>query len=151
MATKIMSAMLHPTGATRTDGTPCEWAWTEASEEDFGREWNGNVEGYVENAADNAEDINRAWTGDIHNLPGRAVVLVNADGQPYQIFWAESTVRKLFDDSGMTQQQLSDKSGINIRQIQHLLAGDRLIENTTLVNAVKLADALGVDDLRELL
>ena len=53
--------------------------------------------------------------------------------------------------SGMTQQQLADSAGINIRMVQHLECGDRLIENTTLKTAIALADALEIEDLRELI
>jgi len=53
--------------------------------------------------------------------------------------------------AGLTQQQLADKACINIRMVQHLERGDRLIENTTLKTAIALADALKIKDLRELL
>lgn len=43
---------------------------------------------------------------------------------------------------GMTQQDLADKSGINIRQIQKYESGECDIGNMTLKNAVSLARAL---------
>ena len=48
-------------------------------------------------------------------------------------------------NSGMTQKQLADASGVNIRQIQRIENGEGDMSNVTLGNAVKLADALGVD------
>ena len=50
----------------------------------------------------------------------------------------------------MTQKQLADGSGVNIRQIQRVENGDSDMSNITLGNAIKLADALGVD-VKELL
>ncbi len=57
-----------------------------------------------------------------------------------------STLRK---SRGMTQKELADKSGVNIRQIQKYEHGDLDVNNMTLVNAQHLAEALGVtaDDL----
>ena len=57
-----------------------------------------------------------------------------------------STLRK---SRGMTQKELADKSGVNIRQIQKYEHGDLDVNNMTLVNAQRLAEALGVtsDDL----
>lgn len=46
---------------------------------------------------------------------------------------------------GMTQKELADKSGINIRQIQKYESGEYNAENMTLKNAVALADALGCE------
>ena len=50
---------------------------------------------------------------------------------------------------GMTQQELANMSGINIRQIQRFELETSKIENITLINAKRLADALGIqiDDL----
>lgn len=52
---------------------------------------------------------------------------------------------------GMTQRQLADAAGMNIRQVQKLESGETLVENTTVKNALAIAAALGVSDLRELL
>lgn len=46
---------------------------------------------------------------------------------------------------GMTQKELSEKSGINIRQIQKYESGEYDIRNMTLKNAVALADVLQID------
>ena len=47
--------------------------------------------------------------------------------------------------TGLTQQALADKSGLNIRQIQKIEKGEIAIENITLKNALSLAEALGVE------
>ena len=46
--------------------------------------------------------------------------------------------------AGMTQQQLSDASGVNIRQIQRVENGESRAENLTAKNLLALADALNV-------
>lgn len=46
--------------------------------------------------------------------------------------------------AGFTQQELADRSGINVRQIQRIENGEAQIGNITLVNAIKLADSLGI-------
>lgn len=43
---------------------------------------------------------------------------------------------------GMTQRELAEKSGVNIRQIQKYESGEYDIGNMTLKNALALADAL---------
>lgn len=56
-----------------------------------------------------------------------------------------SKLKKLRTAKNMTQKQLADGSGVNIRQIQRVENGDSDMSNITLGNAIKLADALGVD------
>lgn len=51
---------------------------------------------------------------------------------------------------GMTQQQLADASGVNIRQIQRVELGSSDAGNLTARNLFAIADALGVDP-RELI
>lgn len=46
---------------------------------------------------------------------------------------------------GMTQKQLSETSGVNIRQIQRVENGESEAENLTAKNLLAIADALGVD------
>lgn len=46
---------------------------------------------------------------------------------------------------GMTQAELSQKSGINIRQLRRFETGEAKIDNISAANLVALADALGVD------
>ena len=61
-----------------------------------------------------------------------------------------SKLKKLRTAKNMTQKQLADGSGVNIRQIQRVENGDSDMSNITLGNAIKLADALVVD-VKELL
>lgn len=53
-------------------------------------------------------------------------------------------IKELRLQRGYTQAQLADKVGINISQVQKLEAGTQKIENTTLKNALAIANALGV-------
>lgn len=61
-----------------------------------------------------------------------------------------SKLKKLRKAAKLTQNQLADLAGVNARQIQRVESGDSDMANVTLGNAVKLADALGVD-VKELL
>ena len=56
-----------------------------------------------------------------------------------------SKLKKLRIAKNMTQKQLAAGSGVNIRQIQRVENGDSDMSNITLGNAIKMADALGVD------
>lgn len=47
--------------------------------------------------------------------------------------------------SGMTQRQLSNASGVNIRQIQRVENGESDIDNISAKNLLALADALGIE------
>lgn len=49
-----------------------------------------------------------------------------------------------------TQQELANKTGINIRQIQKYESGEYDLGNITLRNACKLQEVLYIDDLRKL-
>ena len=89
----IYSAILESTGTTDMAGNNCEWAWTERGEEEYGREWDGNVAGYVGNLdwdGDEYEivDGEGCWAGSIHNLPEGAIVVAH-NGEPCSIYWAE--------------------------------------------------------------
>ena len=85
----IFSAPLHPTLTTDMDGNYCEWAWTESSEEEYGREWDGNVAGYVANLElDDGYEVIDEYDGTIHNLPEGAIV-VAYNGEPCEMYWAE--------------------------------------------------------------
>lgn len=46
---------------------------------------------------------------------------------------------------GLTQRQLSELSGVNIRQIQRVESGVSQAGNLTAKNLIAIADALGVD------
>ena len=50
--------------------------------------------------------------------------------------------------AGMTQQQLSRKTGLTITYLSKLETGDRTINNVRLSSAIKIADALGITDVR---
>lgn len=52
--------------------------------------------------------------------------------------------------AGLTQKELAEKAGINIRLVQKYESGEYDAENMTLKSAIALADALGCD-VRELL
>lgn len=90
----IYSAILHATGTTDTEGNNCEWAWTERGEEEYGREWDGNVAGYVENLDARGDDYELIpadacpYDGSIHNLPEGAIIVIR-NGVPCSIYWAE--------------------------------------------------------------
>ena len=47
--------------------------------------------------------------------------------------------------AGLTQKQLAEASGVNIRQIQRIENGEAKPENITLKNAVAIADVLHID------
>ncbi len=61
----------------------------------------------------------------------------------------ENKIKQLRTAAGMTQRELAEKAGVNIRQIQKYEVDQPEIGNVSLRIAVALADALGVDDLRE--
>ena len=52
--------------------------------------------------------------------------------------------------AGLTQKQLAERSGVNIRQIQRVELGESEAGNLTAKNLLAIADALGVE-LRRLL
>lgn len=58
-------------------------------------------------------------------------------------------IKQLRTTAGMTQRELAEKAGVNIRQIQKYEVDQPEIGNVSLRIAVALADALGVKDLRE--
>lgn len=47
--------------------------------------------------------------------------------------------------AGLTQRQLADAAGVNIRLVQKVEGGDAKAENLTAKNLLALADALGMD------
>ena len=51
---------------------------------------------------------------------------------------------ELRKSAGLTQRQLAEASGVNIRQIQKIEAGEIQIGNITLQNAARLASVLGI-------
>ncbi|WP_303870466.1 helix-turn-helix domain-containing protein [Acetobacterium wieringae] len=61
----------------------------------------------------------------------------------------ENKIKELRIAAGMTQRELAEKAGVNIRQIQKYEVDQPEIGNVSLRIAVALADGLGVYDLRE--
>lgn len=51
-------------------------------------------------------------------------------------------LREIRKAKGFTQQELANKAGVNIRQIQKLEAGETLVARMTVKNALALAKAL---------
>lgn len=84
----IMTATLHPTNTTTIDGTPCEYDWTESNECEYGVEWEGNIEAYLDNILEEPFKVMETYPT-IHNEPAGAIVVGNEDGMPTAIFWAE--------------------------------------------------------------
>lgn len=54
------------------------------------------------------------------------------------------TLRELRKRAGLSQKELAEKSGVYVRQIRRVELGNSQIENVTLINAKRLADALGI-------
>lgn len=55
------------------------------------------------------------------------------------------TTKSARQSAGLTQQQLADQTGINIRQIQKVEAGDIKLSNLTAANYLRLCRALDLD------
>ena len=86
---KIMYAMLNTNGATDADGNDTEYQLGEINEAEYGREWNGDVAGYVANLdLEDGFEIVEAGSITIHNKPEGAI-LITSEGKPSEIFWAE--------------------------------------------------------------
>lgn len=86
---KIMYAMLNAAGATDAAGNDAEYQFCETSEAECGREWDGDVLGYVANLdLEDGFEIVEAGSITINNKPEGAI-LVAFEGKPSEIFWAE--------------------------------------------------------------
>lgn len=90
---KIYFAQLQPTGTTDMDGNICEWQWAEKSKAEYGAEWNGDVQGYVENLIENVNGdeghkVLSLGNTTVHNFPVGALILLH-DGVPGEIYWAD--------------------------------------------------------------
>lgn len=59
-------------------------------------------------------------------------------------------IREARKNMGMTQQQLSEKMGVNVRWIQKLESGEINMQNITFLNAIKLISALTPFDDEEI-
>lgn len=55
------------------------------------------------------------------------------------------SLKELRKSKGMSQEELSTASGVNKMQISRIERGDTDIKNMTLINAIRISDALGVD------
>ena len=55
-----------------------------------------------------------------------------------------SIIKKIRTSYGMTQQQLADRTGINLRQIQKIESGEIKIENISAKNFMALAEAMKI-------
>ena len=55
------------------------------------------------------------------------------------------TVKEALAKAGISQSELSRRSGVNLRQVQKLVAGEILLSNMTAKNALSIADALSID------
>lgn len=60
------------------------------------------------------------------------------------------TVKEALTAAGISQTELARRSGINLRQIQKIVAGEYKAGNVTAKNLICIADILGVDP-RELI
>lgn len=60
------------------------------------------------------------------------------------------TVKEAIQAAGISQSELSRRSGINLRQIQKIVSGEYKAGNVTAKNLICIADILGVDP-RELI
>ena len=49
------------------------------------------------------------------------------------------------EDKGLTQAELAERSGINVRMIQHYEQGTKDINKASVITVLQLAEALGVD------
>ena len=61
-----------------------------------------------------------------------------------KLIFASNLIR-LRTAAGMTQAELAETSGVNIRQIQRVELGEAETGNLTARNLIAIADALGVD------
>lgn len=57
----------------------------------------------------------------------------------------KSRLKYTREDAGLTQKQLAEKSGVDIRLIQHYEQGSKDINNAKCITVLKLATALECD------
>ena len=109
--------------------------------ENMGDTWMARTEAYdlMTRGQKDAFDAHVSVAAEVHPIPAQVS--------------AEKTVSKLATlriKVGMSQGDLAKATGINKQMISRIERGERLMKNTTLETCVKLADALGVTDLRDL-
>lgn len=51
-------------------------------------------------------------------------------------------IKEMRKERGLTQKQLAEQIGVNVRWVQKLEAGETKLENITFLNAIKLIRAL---------
>jgi len=142
---KIMYAMLRATGTTDQSGSPCEWDWIESSEVEFGREWNGDVSGYVGNLdLPDGVEIGGEYSGSIHNLPDGATILARG-GRPIAIYWSENPIKEMRERQRLTQGQVSKALKIGLRQYQRIEAGVQPLDKISFAAGLKLAEIFDVE------
>lgn len=61
-----------------------------------------------------------------------------------------SNLKKIRELREMTQAELADKSGVNVRMIQHYEQGTKDIRKSNVITALNLSEALGCD-IKEIL
>lgn len=87
----IFFASLTAEGTMHMDGSPAVYEWDESTESEYGCEWDGDAKAYVENIIDNYDDglhIDRGERSyDIRNRPDGAVIVVDKDGYPVEMYW----------------------------------------------------------------
>lgn len=95
----IMYAVLYHTNTTDMGENYVECQLGETFEADCGREWDGDVLGYVHNNIvdeDEGITIDEHPTYAIHNEPDGAIV-ISVNGEPSEIYWAEE-IEKVEED-----------------------------------------------------
>lgn len=86
---KIMYAGLEATSTMDINGKCAEYQLGEHHEAEYGREWDGDVLGYVYNLdLEDGCEIVEAGSFTICNEPAGAVI-ISTNGEPSEIFWAE--------------------------------------------------------------
>lgn len=85
----------------------------------------------------------------LNSRHGNTVLLVNAGGYTALRYAPDEAqpipLREARLKAGLTQQQLSDASGVNARQIRRVEIRESEAGNLTAKNLLAIADALGVD------
>ena len=100
----------------------------------YAQEWRNTPSG---------KQVIRYWDGQLPKVEIPRLVLLRIQNAANAA--TPCRIRQLRKAQGLTQGALASASGLNIRQIQKIEAGEILTKNITLENAVRLANALGVE------
>ena len=57
------------------------------------------------------------------------------------------TIKSARQSAGLTQKQLAEQAGINIRQVQKIESGDIKVSNLTAANYIRLCQVLSLDPM----